>query len=134
MQRQFTGFRAEGVPLGADDVADIEGFERGKGLRPDLVPFDVKLNAPLAVLKLDKGGLAKRAAGQDPSGHDECFVCGVDLFLVAIGADDIGGGMLRPEVVGIWVYTCLPESVNLASSLELQFAEFFHYGRSLSIA
>ena len=90
MQGQFSGLGAKGIAFGADYIADVKGFEGRKGLLADLVLLDVELNTSLAVLKLDKGGLAKRTAGQDASCHDKNIMNGVDLLLIAVCCNDIG--------------------------------------------
>jgi hypothetical protein len=59
MQRQFTGFGTERVAFGTDDIADIEGLESGKGLVTDLILFNIELNPPFAVLKLNEGRLSE---------------------------------------------------------------------------
>ncbi len=98
----------------------------GKRFFADLIFFDIELNAPFAVLKLDKSGFAKGSARQNAAGHAYVGISGIDLFYGAVGGNDVGRGMLRLEVIGVGIYARFPERIYLASSLEQEFTEFFH--------
>ncbi len=89
MEGKFAGLGPEGVTDGADDVADIEGLEIGKGHFTDGVLLHIELDPPLAVLHLDKGGLAEGAAGDDPPGHHKGPVVLRDVFLIGVSIHHI---------------------------------------------
>src|SRR6188472_3826830 len=55
-------------PLGADDVAEVEGDQELVGLVAEHVLTGVELDLVAAVAKVEEAGLAVAAAGDDPAG------------------------------------------------------------------
>ena len=103
VERKLAGLGPEGVAGGADDVANIEGLEIGERRFTDGVFLYVELEPPLAVLHLDKGGLAEGAAGDDPPGHHKGPVVLRDVFQMGVGVRHVFRCMERPEIVRIGV-------------------------------
>ena len=98
VQGQFAGLGTEEEAPGADDVAQIPGFELGIDLGADVVPGHVDLQpGAAAVLDNDERGLAHDPFQHHSAGHGE-LAGGVEGLVVLLAvealvqAGGLGGG------------------------------------------
>ena len=89
----FSPLGLEHLALDADHVADVQLFEPGKGLLPQLVDADIELDAALPVLEVTEHRLAHTPLGHEASGHRDLLTLQGLEVLLDIGAV-MGNGVM----------------------------------------
>jgi len=118
-QGKLAGLGPEGDTGDANDIAEVELAKDREGVFADIIPTDVDLQSPLAVLNLDKGGLAEIAPGHDPAGDDVALIAafqggGIVLF---VGGGHLFRGMRHGKIVGVGIDPRAPQLIQLGPPL-----------------
>jgi len=130
-QGQFPGFGAKQGPFEPHEVPDVQLFESGKILVPDLLALHIGLEPPAAVLEVAKDGLAELADQHEPAGQPKGPVQALQ-FLAAQGPelfDYLGHGVAGLETVVKGVDPLSPQFSQLLSSLGDDAVGLGHGGR-----
>jgi len=127
-QGKLAGLGAEGDAGDANDIAEVELAKESEGLFADIVPSDIDLQATLAVLNLDKSGLAEIAPGHDPAGDDIALIAtfqggGIIPF---VGAGHLFRGVRHGKIVGVGVDSRAPQLIQLGPPLQQNIVQIFH--------
>lgn len=134
VEGELAGLGPERGAADADDVADIEGFERIERIVAHRILAYVDLHPALPVLDLDERGLAEGAARDDAARNGKTAGIILNGIHSAIGLPEIGRRMVGLEVIRVGIDPRFPEGVDLAPSLEQQLTQLFHCSYSPFLA